>query len=1329
MSGFADCVLYGNFVPDVEATKLVSSNLSHLLSKYPLDGHIGRACLAPIYYLRHSKRLSDSPKDGRHLDEVLDTLLGCSRSDDQLILPPESLDSKNHRLVFVYPRIGIQSPWSSKVMDILLASKVYGIIQIERLRCYLLALKGGGIDDFCDLFDPMTEVVAFEIPAISRIFTAQLASPFQDFLSTTLPIHEIIEKYDRQLGLGLGDTEKSLLEGFYGAKRTPTLAELMMFAQVHSEHCRHKLFKAQWCFSKRLPIQPSMFSHIKATYAANPDGVVLAYTDNAAIIDCPPSTFLHACTKTQALRLVKDRRSYVIKAETHNHPTAIAPYQGAATGSGGEIRDEVAVGRGGETLMAFAAFCVSDLHIPQYLMAWEEQVCMDCPHIASPLAIMLEAPVGCANYNNEFGRPVLCGAFRTLLCPQGKSRYWGYHKPIMLVGGVGWVHHACTQKQTLPAGALVVQLGGGALRIGLGGGTGSSSGTAETSQALDFASVQRENAQVQRRCQGVIEYCAALGLDNPILSIHDVGAGGLSNAIPELLYPGGGFIDLESIPTMDLGMNAMEIWCNESQERYVAAVKAADLTLLRKICARETCQLAVLGTAQKDQVLRVFDKRCGMDVVHLPMSLLFTQDAKDIRHIDSRALPAPPKLGEDFSPPDTCETIRTAAERILSLPSVASKSFLITIGDRTVGGLSARDQMVGPWQIPVADAAVCASGFDEYRGVACALGERVTIAITDAVASVRLALTEAVLNLLSADVRSLKHIKVSANWMADKTRDSQKIALYQAVCAFSKLCQELGIVAPVGKDSLSMSKTWRTENDKITVASPVSLIVSTFSEVGDIRKSLTPVLQIPSAGQKDASLFYIDLGDRDGSVRFGGSAFAQVYRHWDQRPPDFTKSARLLDWHRVLTVLRDEKKILAYHDCSDGGLFTCLVEMAFAGRCGVDCRFDSMSEKRSIAQILFEESPAVVVQLTQEGWNILHREIQGVSLFDRVFAIGRVVGTLHMSLRCKGWKTSWPTMYLKRLWSENSFWLQKIRGDAVSAEEELAFGCDPEDPGLYIKVPEGTFPFQPKTPPAFPTVIRRGKPKIAVLREQGSNGHKEMAAAFLFAGFEVYDVHMNDLLMGRFNLGRMLGMAICGGFSYGDACGAGKGWASSILHNPSLKQSFREFFERDNTFTLGVCNGCQMLSQIAKLIPGASDWPRLERNASQQFEARLVMVKITKTPSVFLSSMQGWHLPVAVAHSEGRCRFSTEVRRDDTKICMQYVDNHGRPTQHYPQNPNASDQAVAGVCSQGGRVTIMMPHPERLFRNCQFSYLPRGWRSEESPWSESFRSAYRFATS
>jgi len=1203
--------------------------------------------------------------------------------------------------LWVVPRLGTLSPWASKATDI---ARRCGLLCVRRIeRGVAWSLDGPSLETalaLADLLhDRMTESVLTRAEDAARLFEraepARLASV--DLLEGGV---EALLQADRRLGLALSREEIDyLVDAFRRLARNPSDAELMMFAQANSEHCRHKIFNADW-FVDGDRQAASLFQMIRNTHARSPDGVLSAYRDNGAVL-VGASTSRFLCDPRSGVYAPHaEPQPIVIKVETHNHPTAISPFAGAATGSGGEIRDEGATGRGARPKAGIAGFSVSNLRIPGAEQPWEKDFGRPA-RIASALDIMLAGPVGAAAFNNEFGRPNLGGYFRTfeerIPGPDG-AEVRGYHKPIMLAGGLGSIRLAHVEKAAVEPGARLVVLGGPALRIGLGGGAASSLGTGKSHEELDFASVQRGNPEMQRRCQEVIDRCCALGAANPILSIHDVGAGGLSNALPELVSAcgRGARIALRAIPNDDPGMSPLEIWCNEAQERYVLAIAPERLAELEVLCRRERCPYAVVGEATAGGRLVVDDETFGNRPVDVPLDLVLGRPPRMVRDVKHEVGPRPPLDLADV-------TLGDAVRRVLRLPGVADKTFLVTIADRTVGGLCSRDPMVGPWQVPVADAAVTCAGFDTYAGEAMAIGERAPLALIDAAASARMAVGEALTNLLSADVARLSDVKLSANWMAAAGHPGEDAALFDAVRAVGvELCPALGIAIPVGKDSLSMQTVWDEDGVRRSVTAPLSLVVTAFAPVADVRRCWTPELR----GDRGASVvLLVDLGR--GRDRLGGSALAQVYEQLGDEAPDLDDPGELRALASALAELRAKGLVLACHDRSDGGLLVTLLEMAFAGHLGLDVRL--ARPRARLLAALFSEELGVALQVREAELSGVLEVLARHGLADATQPVARPGGRELRISDAEGLAHAESLEALRSVWSATTHALQRLRDDRACADEEAESRTSPV-PLLRVHVP-----FALESPPA----VRASRPpRIAILREQGVNGQVEMAAAFHRAGFECVDVHTSDVLDAGRSLDEFRGLVACGGFSFGDVLGAGQGWAKSILFHARARDTFARFFSRPETFALGVCNGCQMLSALKELIPGAAGWPRFERNRSEQFEGRLALVEVLPSPSLLFAGMAGARLPIPVAHGEGRA----VPGREPPVVALRFVDAQGRAAERYPANPNGSPGGVTGLTTPDGRFTILMPHPERAFRSVQLSWRPDGW-GEDGPWMRIFRNA------
>ena len=1216
-------------------------------------------------------------------------------------------------LFLVTPRLGTISPWASKATNIAENCGLEGIERIERGMAVWLegALTDGQKQQWAALLhDRMTESVLTDIDAAAQLFHHIQSETFSsvDVLGGG---KEALVKANTEMGLALSADEIDyLVENYQALNRNPSDVELMMFAQANSEHCRHKIFNADFILNGEK--QPkSLFGMIRDTHNAHPEGTVVAYKDNSSVIEgAKIERFYPNAAENQGYRFHEEDTHIIMKVETHNHPTAIAPFAGAATGAGGEIRDEGATGKGSRPKAGLTGFTVSNLNIPGLEQPWE-QAYGKPGHIASPLDIMIEGPIGGAAFNNEFGRPNLLGYFRTFE-EKFDGQVRGYHKPIMIAGGLGSIQAQQTHKDEIPEGALLIQLGGPGMLIGLGGGAASSMNTGTNDASLDFNSVQRGNPEIERRAQEVIDRCWQLGDKNPIISIHDVGAGGLSNAFPELVNDAGrgAVFKLREVPLEEHGLNPLQIWCNESQERYVLSILEKDLDTFRAICERERCPFAVVGTATDDGHLKVRDDLFSNNPVDLPLNVLLGKPPKTTR-TDKTVTPSE----KPFNAGNI--DITEAAYRVLRLPTVAAKNFLITIGDRSVGGMTHRDQMVGKYQTPVADCAVTMMGFNTYRGEAMSMGEKPTVALFDAPASGRMCVGEAITNIAAVNIGDIGNIKLSANWMAACGNEGEDEKLYRTVEAISKACQALDLSIPVGKDSLSMKTVWQDGEEKKSVVSPLSLIISAFAPVQDVRKTVTPELK----NVEDSVLLFVDLGF--GKARMGGSAFGQVYNNMTGDAPDLDDTGRLKAFYSVIQQLVAEDKLLAYHDRSDGGLFATLVEMAFAARCGLNVDLTSLVANQADVneasiRALFNEELGAVIQIAKQDVAAVE------ALFKEADLALHTVATIGTDEKIvirnqAGIVLEQNRADLQRAWQETSHAIQRLRDNPACADSEFALIGDNERSALFADVK-----FDVKEDIAAPFINSGAKPKIAILREQGVNGQIEMAAAFTRAGFDAYDVHMSDLMAGRVHLADFKMLAACGGFSYGDVLGAGEGWAKSILFHPALRDQFAAFFADPDTLTLGVCNGCQMVSNLAEIIPGAEAWPKFKRNLSEQFEARLSMVHVPKSASLILNEMQGSSLPVVVSHGEGRADFALHGGKisDDLGIALQYVDGQNQVTQTYPLNPNGSPQGIAGVTNADGRVTIMMPHPERVYRAAQMSWKPEDW-TELSGWYRLFAGA------
>jgi phosphoribosylformylglycinamidine synthase len=1203
--------------------------------------------------------------------------------------------------ILVTPRVGTISPWSSKATDIFANCNT----PVHRLeRGVLFTLKG--ISEISNevkqiLHDRMTESVFNKIDDATALFSETEPKPLNsiDILGQG---KDALVKANSEFGFALSDEEIDYLTAAFNKMgRNPHDIELMMFAQANSEHCRHKIFGSEWTIDgEKQPL--SLFQMIKNTYKESPTDVLSAYKDNASVIvGFDTQRFYPKKDEATGHHIYKYKSQaahILMKVETHNHPTAIAPFAGAATGSGGEIRDEGATGRGGKPKAGLTGFTVSNLNIPGFEQPWEENYGKPS-RMASPLQIMIDGPLGGAAFNNEFGRPALNGYFRTFE-QNVNGEVKGFHKPIMIAGGYGNIRPDHVEKDAIQPGDLLIVLGGPAMLIGLGGGAASSVDSGKLGENLDFASVQRENPEMERRCQEVIDACWRMEDFNPIVSVHDVGAGGVSNAMPELVndHELGATLDLRKIPSLEPGMSPMEIWSNEAQERYVLAIKPESLELFESICARERCPFAVLGEATEARQLTVNDPLFENKAVDMPMQVMLGGTPRM-----SRSYETIQRKGDEFDASKV--DLKDAIFRVLKNPTVASKSFLITIGDRSITGMVSRDQMVGRWQVPVADAAVTTTSLQGYTGEAMAMGERPPVALLNPAASARLAVAESITNIMCANIEQISDIKLSANWMAAAGQKGEDQALFEGVKAIGmEMCPALGIAIPVGKDSLSMRTTWNDEGEDKSVTSPMSGVITAFAPVLDVRKTLTPELK-----NEDSVLVRIDLSK--GQFRLGGSILAQVYKAIGSVTPDVDNFDEFKAFFALVQDWNNRGLIKAYHDISDGGLLATVAEMMFASRLGVALEDQS-------TESLFAEEIGAVLQISKADWASLTDEVATSSLREAI----RVVGTVNDSDKLSVNGLLLDRAELQQAWTEVSHQIQRLRDNVETADSEFALIGDKNHKGI-IALPT----FDLNEPVEAPYINER-RPNMMILREQGVNGHVEMAAAFDKVGFNTVDVHMSDLLSGRVDLDDFEGLVACGGFSYGDVLGAGGGWAKSVLFNPKLRDQFEKFFNRDNTFSVGICNGCQMLAQLAPLIPGADNWPRFRRNTSEVFEARVVNVKVEKSPSILLEGMEGSILPIAVAHGEGRAETSAEnfaALNAGNQVILRYVDSLGNATQQYPLNPNGSPEAISGVTSKDGRATIMMPHPERNFRAIQHSWKPEEW-TEDGAWLRMFRNARKF---
>ncbi len=1278
-----------------------------------LDGH---AALSRFRRERLNRELANSVP-GVHIEgaqyvyfvaaqrgATLDSLRLC----DVLMALPGTSQAAT---LWVVPRLGTISPWSSKATEILRGCG-FAVTRVERGIAFVLdAAPAPGSSEWRQLVgalhDPMTQSVLTDLAMAKNLFFSEPAGPLGRIALDQDP-SGALNLANQTLGLALSTEEMAYLAKSYAAlDRDPTDAELMMFAQANSEHCRHKVFNAAWTIDGQ-PQPSSLFAMIKHTHECAPAHTLSAYHDNAAVVEGTPGRRFFSESNNGLYVAHSEDIPYAIKVETHNHPTAIAPFPGAATGAGGEIRDEGATGRGGKPKAGVTGFSVSHLRIPGLSRPWEHDRPLP-PGMASSFEIMRDGPIGAAAFNNEFGRPALGGYFRTFEQDSGREgERRGYDKPIMIAGGLANLRAMHVAKRTLTPGDLVIVIGGPSMLIGLGGGAASSVAGGANRQEHDFASVQRDNAEMQRRCQELIDRCWERGQNNPIVSIHDVGAGGLSNAIPEILNDShvGAVIELRKIPCADSALTPMQIWCNESQERYVLGIGQADLAEFEALCVRERCPYAVLGSVTAEQTLVVTDALLKANSIELPLSVLFGKAPKMQRNAKRQVT----RL--DIVSDLDGIMLDEAVTRVLQLPAVGSKAFLITIGDRSVGGLCSRDPMVGPWQVPVADCAVTLNDFDGYAGEAMAIGERTPLALLSAVASARMAVGEAITNLAAAPIAALSEIKLSANWMAAVSHPGEDVALFEAVQAIGmELCPQLGISIPVGKDSLSMQAQWQHENKLQKTVSPLSLIVTGFARVNDVRGALTPQLRFD---QGASELWLLDLGA--GQNRLGGSALLQVFNRGGGLPPDLDDPIVLKNFFALIQAANQAGLLLAYHDRADGGVLTSLIEMAFASHCGLMIDLDGWADNARRA--LFTEELGAVVQIRAADRDVFKALLEMHGLSAMAHCIGQPSEKLTIALKSNGDVIArWPVMELMATWSETSYTMQKLRDNPECAEAEFALRANEDDPGITPKLL-----FDPAEDNAAVYIATSVRPKLAVLRDQGVNGHIEMAAAFTRAGFDAYDVHMTDLQRGRYRLADFSGFAACGGFSYGDVLGAGRGWATSILFNPKLREQFAAFFADTTKFALGVCNGCQMMAELKAIIPGAVHWPSFERNLSEQYEARLVTVEILDSPSLFFRDMAGSRIPVVVAHGEGRVAFADPADSKRIIPCVRFVDNRGRATEAFPLNSNGSVKGITGLTAAEGRVSILMPHPERVFRSVQMSWRPPEWQ-EDSPWMRMFRNA------
>jgi len=1242
--------------------------------------------------------------------KILDRLLAYGPVSDDGQVP-------DGQLLLVVPRPGTISPWSSKATDIAHNCGLATLQRLERGKAFYIRTEDGkpleGADlqqVVAELHDRMIEAVYESMDDAVNLFSQAEPAPFTsvDILTGG---QSALEKANTELGLALSDDEiEYLVQNFTSLNRNPTDIELMMFAQANSEHCRHKIFNADWIIDGEEQ-DKSLFAMIRNTHELHPEGVLSAYKDNSAVMNGPQATRFVPNPDDNTYAYSDTEMPIIMKVETHNHPTAISPAPGAATGSGGEIRDEGATGRGSRFKAGLCGFSVSNLRLPDAERPWETDYGKP-GRIVSALEIMLEGPIGSAGFNNEFGRPNLCGYFRTfeekVPGPEGEE-VRGYHKPIMLAGGLGNIRPEHVEKCDLSVGAPVVVLGGPAMLIGLGGGAASSMASGTSTEDLDFASVQRDNPEMERRCQEVIDHCTNLS-DNPILSIHDIGAGGLSNGVPEIVNDSGrgGRFELRTIPNDDPGMSPMEIWCNEAQERFVLVIDPARIDEFEALCARERCPYAIIGEVTEETDLILGDAHFDNTPIDLPLSVLLGKPPKMLRDVHHK-----PFQKQEFETDGI--DINEAAMRVLHLPTVADKTFLITIGDRSVTGLVARDQMVGPWQVPVADVAVTASSYDHYCGEAMAVGERTPVGLLQHAASGRMAIAESITNIAASRIDKISDIKLSANWMAPAGHPGEDAGLYDTVRAVGmELCPELGICIPVGKDSMSMKTVWQQDGEDRSVTAPLSLIITAFAPVLDVRRTLTPQLRTDKG---DTDLILIDLGK--GKNRLGGSALAQVYKQIGHHPVDLDDPQALKNFFTAIQQLNADNLLLAYHDRSDGGLFATITEMAFAGHTGVTVELDALGDDTTAA--MFAEELGAVIQVAHCDTDAVLETLHNSGLGQYSHVIGSLNDDDHIVFQHDHVDVFNATCVdLHRAWSETTWRMQSLRDNPLRAQQEYDRLLDRNDPGMQPVVS-----FDADDNIAAPYIGKGERPRMAILREQGVNGQREMAAAFDKAGFASVDVHMSDIISGRVSLADFRGLVACGGFSYGDVLGAGQGWAKSVLFNSRARDEFAAFFARNDSFGLGVCNGCQMMSSLHELIPGTDAWPQFVRNDSEQFEARVSMVEVQESPSILLAGMAGSHLPIAVAHGEGRAEFvrnTADIAEDSGLVSLRYVDNYGDVADSYPFNPNGSPHGITGMTTTDGRFTIMMPHPERVFRTAQFSWHPDEW-GEDGPWLRMFRNA------
>ncbi len=1235
--------------------------------------------------------------------------------------PKANAETPAGELFLVIPRIGTISPWASRASDIANNCGLDNLLRLERgIAFYVTTADGKSLNDAekstlkTQIHDRMTEMVFSHLDDAQKLYHSGQPAP----LSTIDILHggkAALNAANNEMGLALSPDEVDyLVENFTKIGRNPTDVELMMFAQANSEHCRHKIFNADWVIDG-VTQDNSLFGMIRNTHKLNPGNTVVAYSDNSSIVEGQKTRRFYPNNSCE-YGFTEENMHYLMKVETHNHPTAISPFAGAATGAGGEIRDEGATGVGSKPKAGLTGFSVSNLNIPNFTRPWEKPYGKP-GRIASPLQIMVDGPLGGAAYNNEFGRPNIAGYFRTfeLETPDinGKAEVRGYHKPIMLAGGVGNISAKHSKKNPIPAGAALIQLGGSAMLIGLGGSAASSMDTGSNTENLDFDSVQRGNPELQRRAQEVIDRCWQLGDKNPILSIHDVGAGGISNAFPELVNDAkvGAIFQLRDVHNEEPGMSPRELWSNEAQERYVMAVAQENLGLFKELCERERCPFAVVGYATEERHLTVADSHFNNKPVDMDLSVLLGKPPKMTRDVKS--------ITKKLSAFDTSKIdLKDAVARVLRLPGVADKTFLITIGDRTVTGLIARDQMVGPWQVPVSDVAVTLAGFETNVGEAFAIGEKAPLALINAPASGRMAIGEAITNIAAAQITDISNLKLSANWMAPAGHAGEDAALFATVKAVGmELCPALGISIPVGKDSMSMKTVWNENRQDKAVTSPISLVVTAFANTPDARKTLTPQLRTDLCETK---LILIDLGN--GKNRMGGSSLAQVYGQVGDTAPDVDKPAQLKTFFAEIQRLNCANKLLAYHDRSDGGLFTTLCEMAFAGHCGLD--IDITDLQGDAAGVLFNEELGAAIQVRAADADEVCAIFKLMHNAANIEIIGSVNTGNQINITQNGKNIFTDSrVNLHRMWSETTYRMQSLRDNPVCAQQEYDRILNEADTGVHVQT---TFDINDNIAVPY---LNFARPRMAILREQGVNSQVEMAAAFDRAGFATFDVHMSDIISGRVSLKNFAGFVACGGFSYGDVLGAGEGWAKSILFNPRANDEFSAFFNRADSFALGVCNGCQMMSNLHAIIPGSEHWPHFVRNKSEQFEARFAMVEVLESPSLFFNGMAGSRMPIAVAHGEGFAEFidpnAVNTALYKKLVTMRFIDNASTPTEVYPFNPNGSPLGITGLTTTDGRFSIMMPHPERVFRAVQHSWRPDDWQ-EDAPWMRMFRNARKF---